>query len=56
MIKKDKEKLNKTTQKIKCAVTLACYLGFLIWVESWWGLLVVPFIYDAYITKKINWQ
>lgn len=56
MIKKDKEKLNKTTQKIKCALTLACYLGFLIWVESWWGLLVVPFIYDAYITKKINWQ
>ena len=56
MIKKDKEKLNKTTHKIKCAVTLACYLGFLIWVESWWGLLVVPFIYDAYITKKINWQ
>ena len=56
MIKKDKEKLNKTTQRIKCAVTLVCYLGFLIWVESWWGLLVVPFIYDAYITKKINWQ
>lgn len=56
MIKKDKEKLNKTTQWIKCVVALACYLGFLIWVESWWGLLVVPFIFDAYITKKINWQ
>jgi signal peptidase I len=25
-------------------------------VKSWWGLLVVPFIYDVYITKKIKWQ
>ena len=24
-------------------------------IESWWGLLVVPFIYDAYITKRIPW-
>ena len=23
---------------------------------SWWGLLVLPFIYDVYISKKINWQ
>jgi len=33
-----------------------CYLVFLYWVKSWWGLLVIPFIYDVYITKKINWQ
>lgn len=31
------------------------YLAFLYWVGSWWGLIVVPFIYDAYISKKINW-
>lgn len=31
------------------------YLVFLFWVGSWWGLIVVPFIYDAYISKKINW-
>ena len=31
------------------------YLLFLLWVGSWWGLLVMPFIFDAYITHKINW-
>jgi signal peptidase I len=31
------------------------YLLFLLWVKSWWGLLVVPFIYDVYISKKIKW-
>ena len=29
---------------------------FLFWVGSWWGLIVVPFIYDVYISKKIKWQ
>ena len=32
------------------------YLLFLVWVESWLGLIVVPFIFDVYITKKIHWQ
>lgn len=36
------------------AVT-ALYLAFLVWIRSWWGLLAVPFIYDAYITKRIPW-
>lgn len=40
---------------VKCAIVLALYLLFLLWVRSWWGLLVVPFIVDAYITKFINW-
>ena len=35
---------------------LVLYLLFLYWVKSWWGLLVVPFIFDVYITKKIKWQ
>lgn len=36
-------------------VVTALYLLFLLWVGSWWGLLVVPFIYDLYISRKINW-
>lgn len=40
---------------IKCIVVLALYLAFLFWVGSWWGLIVVPFIFDAYITKKVPW-
>lgn len=43
-------------QWAKFIVVLVLYLLFLYWVKSWWGLLVVPFIYDVYITKKIRWQ
>lgn len=43
-------------QWIKFVVVLILYLIFLVWVKSWLGLIVVPFIYDAYISKKIRWQ
>ena len=43
-------------QWAKFIVVLVLYLLFLYWVKSWWGLLVVPFIFDIYITKKIKWQ
>ena len=55
MVKKKKE-VNKAKQWAKFIVVLVLYLLFLYWVKSWWGLLVVPFIYDVYITKKIKWQ
>lgn len=42
-------------QWIKFGVVTFLYLLFLLWVESWWGLIVVPFIYDVYISKKIKW-
>ncbi len=40
----------------KFGIVLCLYLLFLLWVGSWLGLIVVPFIYDAYISKKINWS
>lgn len=40
---------------IYCAVALLCLLLFCLWVGSWLGLIVVPFIIDAYVTKKIPW-
>ena len=55
-MEKKKEKLNMKKQWAKFICVLALYLLFLYWVKSWWGLLVVPFIYDVYITKKIKWQ
>lgn len=42
-------------QWIKFAVVLVLYLIFLLWLQSWLGLIVVPFIFDAYISKKIPW-
>ena len=53
---KKKEKLDPRKQWAKFIIVLVLYLLFLYWVGSWWGLLVVPFIYDVYITKKIKWQ
>lgn len=43
-------------QWIKCAIVILLYLAFLVWVKSWWGLIVVPFIFDIYITKKVPWS
>ena len=51
-----KEKLNMKVQWAKFIAVLVLYLLFLYWVKSWWGLLVIPFIFDIYITKKIKWQ
>ena len=41
-------------QWAKCGTVLVLYLLFLLWVKSWWGLLVVPFIYDVYITGALH--
>ena len=56
MIDKEKASLNPRKQWAKFIAVLALYLLFLYWVKSWLGLIVVPFIYDVYITKKIKWQ
>lgn len=42
-------------QWIKFGIVLALYLLFLIWVKSWLGLLILPLLFDAYITKYIPW-
>ena len=39
-----------------CIIVLVLYLAFLYWIKSLWGLLAVPFIVDAYITKFIPWS
>ena len=56
MIDKEKAKSNPRVQWGKFIAVTLCYLLFLFWVGSWWGLIVVPFIYDVYISKKIKWQ
>ena len=51
-----KKEFDPKVQWVKFIGVLVLYLLFLYWVGSWWGLLVIPFIYDVYITKKIKWQ
>jgi len=53
---KQEKKLNPKKQWAKFIIVTVLYLLFLYWVRSWWGLIVVPFIYDCYISKKIRWQ
>ena len=43
-------------QWTKFVVVLVLYLLFLWWLKSLLGLIVIPFIYDAYISKKIRWD
>ena len=56
MIDKKKANLNMRKQWLKFIVVLVPYLLFLFWLKSWLGLLVIPFIYDVYISRKIRWS
>ena len=49
--------MKKATKKqwIKFIVVIILYLAFLYWIKGWLGLIAVPFIFDAYITKLIPW-
>ena len=51
-----KNKQNMKVQWAKFIVVMVLYLLFLWWLKSWLGLIVIPFIFDAYITKKIRWD
>ena len=42
-------------QWIKFSIVMMLYICFLIWLRSWLGIVAIPFIYDAYISKKIPW-
>ena len=47
----------KTTKKslATLATVLVLYILFLIWVGSWMGTFVIPFIIDNYTTRFIPW-
>lgn len=39
----------------KFGCILFVYLLWTLWVGSWWLLVLVPVIFDIYITKKVHW-
>ena len=47
----------KPTRKdiIKLSIYLILYILFLVWVGSWLGALVIPFIIDNYTTRIVPW-
>ena len=44
-----------TKRWVKMSVVMLIYIIFIIWVRSWLGVIVIPFIFDAYITKIVPW-
>ena len=52
------KKFGEITRKewIKAGVYLTLYILFLIWVRSWMGVILIPFIFDALTTHIIKWK
>lgn len=52
------KKFGEITKKewIKAGIYLALYILFLIWVRSWMGIILIPFIFDALTTHIIKWK
>ncbi len=53
---KQKKRYKATkTDWAKALIAIVLFLAFLYWVGAWWGIIAVPFIFDAYITHRIPW-
>ena len=44
-----------TNKWFKFGVVIVLYLLWAYWVGSWWLLILVPVIFDVYITKRVHW-
>lgn len=54
--KKNRSARSMRSRALMCFFAIALLLLFCLWVRSWLGLIAIPFIFDAYITKKIPWS
>ena len=44
-----------TNRWVKFGCVLFVYLLWSYWVGSWWLLVLVPVIFDVYITQRVHW-
>ena len=42
-------------QWIKAIIATIVYVLFIVWVENYWWLLLLPLILDVYLTKFVPW-
>ena len=42
-------------RQIKGIIFIVLYLLFLVWVKSWLGLILIPFLIDIYFTQFVPW-
>ncbi len=54
-MKKKETKSPRWADWARALIYSGLYIWFLYWVDAWWGLILVPFILDAYITRFIPW-
>ncbi len=47
---------NSTLQWIKAIAALIICLLWVLWIGNFWLLLLLPIVFDIYITKKIPWN
>ena len=52
----EKIKNASLTQKLKAALWCIIYILFIVWVGNFWWLFLLPFFFDAFITKIIPWE
>jgi signal peptidase I len=43
-------------EQAKLSLILILYILFLVWVKSWLGIVVIPFIIDSYTTRFVPWD
>lgn len=53
-MKKQRYQATKTDWA-KAIIYSLLYVAFLCWIGSWWGIIVLPFLFDAYVTRLIPW-
>jgi len=54
-MKKKETKSPRWADWARALIYSGLYIWFLYWVDAWWGLIILPFILDAYITRFIPW-
>lgn len=63
-VQKEKQRSNSLKSRLKAATTgqwiragIWCliYILFIVWVGNFWWLLLLPVIFDAFVTKYIPW-
>ena len=42
-------------QWVKFAITALCCVIFTFWMSHWWILLLIPFFFDLFVTRFVNW-
>ena len=51
-----KSRLHATTgQWIRAGIWCLIYILFIVWVGNFWWLLLLPVVFDAFVTKYIPW-